>query len=991
MDLLTVEKGGGADAHYETKYQRSLRHYLNREALPKESNYADLSSVYDARPSIGELHGTSPPVTPHLAEAQAEEEEPEKLKGKVVKFGWVEGVLMRCMLNIWGVMLFLRVSWMVGQCGLVEALAIVLLGNMVTSITALSMSAVATNGLIKAGGVYYMISRSLGPEFGGSIGLIFTIANSIAVATYIIGFVNSLQDFLFNYFEVTMIDRSVNDIRAVGTAVLVFLLVLAIVGMDWVTKVQFALWILLMISQVDMVIGVFIGPMDTTAKAKGFVGLNGENFVNNLWRDYRYDDGSMQSIISVYAVFFPAVTGIVAGANLSGDLKDPSKSIPKGTLLAIAITFVSYMVYPFLLAGSVVRDASGDVEKMEEFLDKNPDNILESPVYTDCPLNGDYGNGSACTFGLQNDFQVMELVAGWGPLIYAGCFAATLSSAIASLVGAPRILQALAKDKLYPGIHMFSKGYGANNDPVRGYLLVCVITLACIMIANLNAVSTLLTNFFLASYSLINFSCFHASLIKSPGWRPSFRYYNLWLSLFGGVMCLIIMFLIDYITALITLIFTFGLYLFVSYRKPNVNWGDTLAAQANISALKATLDLQGSKTNVKNYRPQVLVLTGTPSARPPLLDLAQAITKNNSFLSCGHVVKSMGAKSRAQVVEHNTAWLTNNKVKSFYNLVEAESLDKGAINLFQLVGLSTLRPNMVLIGMKSDWRICPREELKSYFETLHGAFNMRLGLAILRIECGLDYSNVILEDEAAPATSAVIDTLSAAVDDASAMASDVTVKKPRKASTVSLYHGPSGAKLPRKITDQINVFKRKANGTIDVWWLYDDGGLTLLLPYLLSTRSHWADCKLRIFTLANRRDELDMEQRSMANLLAKFRIDYDDVIVIPDAMRPPKDATKAEFNSLIENFKSTHNEDGCSITDAELHNQKDKTIRHMRLREMVLENSSDASFIIMTLELPRKNHVSAPLYLAWLDFISKGLPPFMFVRGNQSSVLTFYM
>jgi len=997
MDLLTVEKGGG-DANYETKYQRSLRHYLNRDALPRESNYANLSSVYEAgRPSIGELQGTSPSAPPiHAVEAQ--EEEPEQLKGKVIKFGWVKGVLMRCMLNIWGVMLFLRVSWMVGQCGLLEALVIVLMGNMVTSITALSMSAVATNGLIKGGGVYYMISRSLGPEFGGSIGLIFTIANSIAVATYIIGFVNSLQDLLYNYFDIIMIDRSVNDIRAVGTGVLVFLLILAIVGMDWVTKVQFALWILLMVSQLDMVIGVFIGPMDTTAKAKGFVGLNGETFVNNLFRDYRYDDGDMQSIISVYAVFFPAVTGIVAGANLSGDLKDPATAIPKGTLLAIFITFVSYMVYPFMMAGAVVRDASGNVTAMEEFLsssdyDSDANNILDSPVFSEdvCPHGGDYGNGTSCSYGLQNDFQVMELVAAWGPLIYAGCFAATLSSAIASLVGAPRILQALAKDKLYPGIYMFSKGNGANNDPVRGYLLVCVITLACIMIANLNSVSTLLTNFFLASYALINFSCFHASLIKSPGWRPSFRYYNLWLSLFGGVMCLIIMFLISYITALITLIFTLALYLFVSYRKPDVNWGDTLAAQSEINALRGALNLQGAKTNVKNYRPQVLAMTGTPSARPPLLDLAAALTKNNSFLSCGHVVKSMGSKARANVIEHNTAWLTSNKVRSFYSLVEAESLDKGAASLFQLVGLSALKPNMVLIGMKNDWRTCPREELKSYFGTLQAAFDQRLGLAILRIQCGLDYSNLMLEDEAAPVASTVLNTLSAAVDESNAMASDVTVKKPRRPSQLSLYHGPTGAKLPKKITDQINVFKRKAEGTIDVWWLFDDGGLTLLLPYLLTMRSKWSKCKLRIFTLANRRDELDMEQRSMATLLAKFRIDYDDVIVIPDAMRPPKDATKAEFNALIENFRSTHNEDGCSITDDELYNEKDKNLRHMRLREMVLENSSDASFIFMTLELPRKNHISAPLYLAWLDFISKGLPPFMFVRGNQTSVLTFYM
>ncbi|KAA0196281.1 hypothetical protein HAZT_HAZT010894 [Hyalella azteca] len=180
-------------------------------------------------------------------------------------------------------------------------------------------------------------------------------------------------------------------------------------------------------------------------------------------------------------------------------------------------------------------------------------------------------------------------------------------------------------------------------------------------------------------------------------------------------------------------------------------------------------------------------------------------------------------------------------------------------------------------------------------------------------------------------------------------------------------------------------------GTIDVWWLYDDGGLTLLLPYILTTRSNWSNCKLRIFALANRRDELDMEQRSMANLLSKFRIDYGDVIVIPDAMRKAKDSSKADFEALIEKFKTSDNTgDGVTLTETELLSQREKTNRHIRLREMLLENSMDANLIVMTLPMPRKGHVSASLYMAWLDYITKGMPPFLFVRGNQQSVLTFY-
>ncbi|KAB7507825.1 Solute carrier family 12 member 3 [Armadillidium nasatum] len=553
-----------------------------------------------------------------------------------------------------------------------------------------------------------------------------------------------------------------------------------------------------------------------------------------------------------------------------------------------------------------------------------------------------------CKYGLQNSFQVMELVSAWGPLIYMGCFAATLSSAIASLVGAPRVLQALGKDRLYPVIHVFEVGYGANNDPVRGYILVFVISFACIMIGQLNAVSSLLTNCFLASYALINFSCFHASLIKSPGWRPSFKYYNLYVSLIGGLMCLIVMFLIDYVTALVTFVAALILYMYVAYRKPDVNWGSSTQAQTYVSALKSTLELIAVEDHIKNYRPQVLLFSGSPGSRPPLVDFANSITKNLSFLSCANIVKGpLTQRTRNIITRRAYNWLGKHKIKAFYcSLVEANDLEEGAKFLFQLVGLGKLRPNMILMGYKSNWRQCDKEELKSYFNTLHEALNMYLGLAILRVPNGLDYSHMLEEEN---------QTL------------------------------PNGTEVPSPTP-----------GTIDVWWLYDDGGLTLLLPYILTTRSQWAGCKLRVFALANRKDELDMEQRSMANLLSKFRIDFSDMIIIPDLAKKAGESSRLEFEELIRDFKSKSNEeiekedDGFLISDAELLGQKEKTNRHIRLRELLLENSKDSSLIVMTLPMPRKNSVSAALYMAWIETLTKDMPPFMLIRGNQTSVLTFY-
>ncbi|PNF23009.1 hypothetical protein B7P43_G10386 [Cryptotermes secundus] len=224
-------------------------------------------------------------------------------------------------------------------------------------------------------------------------------------------------------------------------------------------------------------------------------------------------------------------------------------------------------------------------------------------------------------------------------------------------------------------------------------------------------------------------------------------------------------------------------------------------------------------------------------------------------------------------------------------------------------------------------------------------------------------------------------------------------EKRKRESKADLYRGPGGSTLPKDVLNNLTQFQKKQKkGTIDVWWLYDDGGLTLLLPYIISTRRNWSACKLRVFALANKKDELEFEQRNMASLLAKFRIDYSDLKVIPDITKKPRDSTVSFFESLISEFKQTEGStDGgpshdptVAITEAELLAMNDKTNRHLRLRELVMENSLEANLVVMTLPMPRKNVVSATLYMAWLETLTRDMPPFLLVRGNQTSVLTFY-
>ena len=918
----------------------------------------------------------------------------------------------------------------------------------------------------------------------------FTLANSIAVAVYLIGFCDALLDMLGQYLSgyngiVALPTERVNDVRLIGSISLVLILGLAVVGMDWVTRVQIGLLFLLLTSQVDFIIGSFL-PTNDEEKAKGFVGYNQTVLEDNLWSDYRVkkDGSNNNDFFSVFAVFFPAVTGIVAGANLSGDLKDPGMAIPKGTLAAIGTTYVTYIFYAVIVAATSLRDASGVLEEVGfgtgAFNETSGDILNITKRFDDC-------DGRKCEYGTANSYQMMEVIAAWGPLIYMGCFAATLSSAIASLVGAPRVLQAVAKDKLFPYIEGFGEGWGANNDPFRGYILVFLIALVCVLIGDLNVVSGLLSNFFVAAYALINFSVFHASVLNSPGWRPSFKYYNKWVSLFGTVLCVVVMFLMDPYTALGTFICIIFLYLYMVIRKPEANWGSSTQTQSFVSALKAVQTLAKVEDHVKNYRPKLIVLSGDPTTRPCLVDFANLLTKRLSLLQFAQIIHEDLDWKHGQELKNNAQdWLNDNHIKAFYALTRNPSFSQGAKVAIELSGLGKLSPNMMLIGFHEHWasNLMDAEE---YFKALQIGFEMHLSVGVLRINGGLD----ILEMSALescpsanepPKGEALDETGITSIDQIHHLQKDhksgsktsldsglrVTPEPPSSPDEIkSSEHPPTNGPSQKSETNIQNYFhhshshnkvidkimrksrlksssedmpalvngngvmiedeeiirtmsqfrsRDQKQGTIDVYWLYDDGGLTVLLPHILTTRSKFQKCKLRIFFLSNKGKEgMEEEVLNMQELLEKFRIEFQDVIVLNDATKAPNKLTKDEFADMItipvndqqhktstSSQESTGTNKSCGdsvisnqsietiVSQANLTKNAEKTNFHLRIGEIVRQNSSNADLIFMTLPLPKSDVIPYPLYLAWLDFISRNMPPFLFVRGNQESVLTFY-
>uniref|UniRef100_A0A8U7NX83 Solute carrier family 12 member 2 n=1 Tax=Corvus moneduloides TaxID=1196302 RepID=A0A8U7NX83_CORMO len=924
------------DTHTNTYYLRTFGHNT-MDAVPRIDHYrqtaADLGEKL-LRPSLAELHDELDKVRAEPFEdgyANGEEGTPAgdaaaaytpDSKG-VVKFGWIKGVLVRCMLNIWGVMLFIRLSWIVGQAGIGLSVLVIGMATVVTTITGLSTSAIATNGFVRGGGAYYLISRSLGPEFGGAIGLIFAFANAVAVAMYVVGFAETVVE-LLKENGTLMIDE-MNDIRIIGAITVVILLGISIAGMEWEAKI--VLLVILILAIGDFVIGTFI-PLDSK-KPKGFFGYKAEIFMENFGPDFRQEE----TFFSVFAIFFPAATGILAGANISGDLADPQSAIPKGTLLAILITTLVYVGIAVSVGSCVVRDATGNVN----------DTIvteLTNCTAAACKLNYDFSScqsPAGCHYGLMNNFQVMSMVSGFAPLISAGIFSATLSSALASLVSAPKIFQALCKDNIYPGFQMFAKGYGKNNEPLRGYILTFLIALGFILIAELNVIAPIISNFFLASYALINFSVFHASLAKSPGWRPAFKYYNMWISLVGAILCCIVMFVINWWAALLTYVIVLGLYIYVTYKKPDVNWGSSTQALTYLNALQHSIRLSGVEDHVKNFRPQCLIMTGAPNARPALLHLVHAFTKNVGLMICGHV--HMGPRRQA-MKELSTdlakyqRWLIKNKMKAFYAPVHAEDLRDGGQYLMQAAGLGRMRPNTLVVGFKKNWRQGDMRDVETY---------------------------------------------------------------------INLFHSSSPLNLAdQRLLDASSQFQKKqGKSNIDVWWLFDDGGLTLLIPYLITTKKKWKDCKIRVF-IGGKINRIDHDRRAMATLLSKFRIDFSDIMVLGDINTKPKKENIAAFEEMIEPFR-LHEDDKeqevadkmkedepWRITDNELELYKTKTYRQIRLNELLKEHSSTANIIVMSLPVARKGAVSSALYMAWLEVLSKDLPPILLVRGNHQSVLTFY-
>ena len=541
------------------------------------------------------------------------------------QLGTFLGVFTPSVLTILGVVLFLRTGWVVGNIGLVPTILMVVLAHAITFSTALSVSAVATNMKVGAGGAYFMISRSLGLEIGGAIGVPLFLAQTFSVTLYAFGLAESLQLFW-------------PGIPEKPVAFVTILLVSALAGRS--TKMALRAQIPILAA-----IGLAIGSLVIGAGARAGDSLP-------LWSGV--DEGV--GFWVVFAVFFPAVTGLMAGVSLSGDLRDPTRSLPRGTLAAVAVGFVAYLSVPIALA-----------------LAASPEQLTENTLIW---------------------FDVSIVPA----LVYPGLFGAILSSAVGSILGAPRTLEALVEDRVLPEFP--SGGWLRKISPHIPHLISTAVALAAVGMGGLNAVAPVLTMFFLTTYAVVNLVAGLEALSGSPSYRPALKVPAA-VSLAGAAGCLWVMWLIHPVAAVVAIVVEIMIYIRLRRRAMAAAWGDLRYGALMSLTRFALLKLRRLPVDPRNWRPNILVFAGDVEKRHDLVRYASWLNQDRGILTVSHILvgslEELAPQREAELAVLDD-FLETEGIAAFPEVEIAADFEHGVLQALQANGMAGLSSNTVMMG-----------------------------------------------------------------------------------------------------------------------------------------------------------------------------------------------------------------------------------------------------------------------------------------------------
>ncbi|KAK3571618.1 hypothetical protein QTP86_015353 [Hemibagrus guttatus] len=991
-----------------------------------------------------------------------EADEEENAKKKTVKtrpqMGTFMGVYLPCLQNILGVILFLRMTWIVGTAGILEAFIIVSMCCCCTMLTAISMSAIATNGVVPAGGSYYMISRSLGPEFGGAVGLCFYLGTTFAGAMYILGTIEILLTYIVPSAAIFKAEEKeleaeamLNNMRVYGTCCLALMALVVFVGVKYVNKLALVFLACVILSILAIYAGViktiFEPPVfpvcllgnrtlqnqdfdkclkteiindnitvttklwslfcdsshlnatcdeyfrkNNVTEVQGIPGLTSGVISENMWSSYGPDgelvekklesvppselthDTSLPYVLNDMAtyftllvgIYFPSVTGIMAGSNRSGDLRDAQRSIPIGTILAIATTTFIYLscvvLFGACIEGVLLRDKFGDSVKK---------NLVIGTLSWPSP---------------------------W--VIVIGSFFSCCGAGLQSLTGAPRLLQAIARDGIVPFLEVFGQGK-ANGEPTWALLLTAGICEIGILIASLDAVAPILSMFFLMCYLFVNLACALQTLLRTPNWRPRFKYYHWTLSFLGMSLCLALMFISSWYYALVAMVIAGCIYKYIEYRGAEKEWGDGIRGLSLNAARYALIRLEEAPPHTKNWRPQLLVLVKLDLElkvkHPRLLSLTTQLKAGKGLTIVGSVLEGtyLTKDTEAKKAEQNIkVAMSAEKTKGFCHVVVTSNLRDGMSHLIQSAGLGGMKHNTVLMAWPNSW--------KQSNDTL-------------------SWKNFI--------------------------------------ETVRETTAAHQALLVAKNVDNFPQQERLREGTIDVWWVVHDGGMLMLLPFLLRQHKVWRKCNMRIFTVAQMDDNSIQMKKDLQMFLYHLRLDaevevvemhdsdisaftYEKTLVMEQRSQMLKQMhlsrTEREREAQLIHDKNTashaaindkaeatpdrvhmtwtkekfigerirNREQNANMAVRDIFNMKPEweslvcergnqsNVRRMhtavKLNEVVLNKSQDAQLVLLNMPGPPKNRDGDENYMEFLEVLLEGLNRVLLVRGGGREVITIY-
>ncbi|XP_068441774.1 zgc:153039 isoform X2 [Clinocottus analis] len=608
----------------------------------------------------------------------AQQRQPQKLS---IFFG----VVIPTLLSMFSVVVFLRIGFMVGHSGLYQAIAMLLVAYFIICMTVLSVCAISTNGALDAGGAYYMISRALGPEFGGSIGIMFFLANVCGSALFVLGLVEAIMDTFgvpegeFHFGNIYVLPSGYWWSLLYGTGVALLCLLVCLVGAHIYAKATFVIFLVVMFVLGTVFVSFFaVAPRTVLLPAfnhaangtgfpttANFTGFKLDTLVGNLWADYSvdYTTNTMMTFATVFAVMFNGCTGIMAGSNMSGDLKNPSYSIPRGTITAVIFTFIIYNMLSIMVACSC-------------------DRVL-----------------------LQRDYSFLRDINIWNPFVTVGVYSSTLSAAMSNLIGASRILYALARDDLFGKVLSPAKKTSRSGNPWVSVLLSWFLVQLVLFSGKLNTIASIVTIFFLLVYAAVDLACLALEWASAPNFRPTFRYFTWHTCVLGIVGCAVMMFLINAIYASASIAFMLLLLLLIHYLSPTSSWGYISQALIFHQVRKYLLMLDVRKDHVKFWRPQILLMVSNPRSSVGLIKFINDIKKSGLYV-LGHVqLGDLDTLPSDPLQAQYDSWLSlvdHLNIKSFVNLTLADSVRHGVQHLLFISGLGGMRPNTLVLGFYDD-------------------------------------------------------------------------------------------------------------------------------------------------------------------------------------------------------------------------------------------------------------------------------------------------